>query len=59
MGASLASYLKSQMKNNYRKDTQIIKAIFSAYSPVKTVSKKTFLPYPAFVRSFFHFGKQA
>jgi hypothetical protein len=47
------------MKANYRKDTRIIKAIFSAYAPVKTVSKKSFLPYPTFVRSFFNFGKQA
>ena len=49
---------KDSMKNNYRKDTQIIQAIFSAYAPVKIVSKKPFLPYPAFVKSFFAFGKQ-
>lgn len=47
------------MKNNTRKDTQIIQAIFSAYSPVKNAHKKPASPYQAFVRSFFLLRKQA
>jgi len=47
------------MKNTNRKDTLIIKAIFSAYAPVKSVDKKPSFHYPAFVKSFFTFRKQA
>jgi hypothetical protein len=50
---------KAKMKNIQRKDTQIIKAIFSAYAPVKTVTKKPVFPYSGFVKSFFTSRKQA